>query len=77
MIYCMFTSNFIINIGSPLYPWGCKACLHIDLIFYLDTGELADQEQNRQDLHEVMADIKPDSITIHSSYLAKKSLVII
>jgi coproporphyrinogen III oxidase-like Fe-S oxidoreductase len=46
---------------------------NIDLIFYLETGELADEKQNRQDLQEVMADIKPDSITIHSSYLAKKS----
>jgi len=46
---------------------------NIDLIFYLDTGGIEDLEYSRNDLHEVMSVIRPASITIHSSYLAKKS----
>lgn len=46
---------------------------NIDLIFYLDTGGIEDLEYSRNDLNEVMSVIKPASITIHSSYLAKKS----
>jgi coproporphyrinogen III oxidase-like Fe-S oxidoreductase len=46
---------------------------NIDLIFYLETGQLEDLEQNRKELGEVMSRIRPASITIHSSYLAKKS----
>jgi coproporphyrinogen III oxidase-like Fe-S oxidoreductase len=47
---------------------------NIDLIFYLETGQLEDLEQNRKELGEVMSRIRPASITIHSSYLAKKSV---
>jgi coproporphyrinogen III oxidase-like Fe-S oxidoreductase len=46
---------------------------NIDLIFFLDTGRLEDLEQNRKELGEVMTRIRPASITIHSSYMAKKS----
>jgi coproporphyrinogen III oxidase-like Fe-S oxidoreductase len=47
---------------------------NIDLIFYLETGQLADLEQNRKELGEVMSRIRPAAITIHSSYLAGKSV---
>ncbi len=47
---------------------------NLDLIFYLDTGGLEDLEYSKNDLHEMMSDIRPASITIHSSYLAKKTL---
>jgi coproporphyrinogen III oxidase-like Fe-S oxidoreductase len=47
---------------------------NIDLIFYLDTGGLADLEQTRRDLYEVMTEIRPVSITLHSNYLKEKSL---
>ncbi|NIM13009.1 MAG: radical SAM protein [Candidatus Aminicenantes bacterium] len=47
---------------------------NIDLIFYLETGRLEDLEQNRKELGEVMSWIRPASITIHSNYLAKKSV---
>jgi coproporphyrinogen III oxidase-like Fe-S oxidoreductase len=46
---------------------------NIDLIFYLETGHLADLKQNRKELAEVMSRIRPASITLHSSYLARKS----
>ena len=47
---------------------------NIDLIFYLDTGGLADLEQTRSDLYQVMTEIRPVSITLHSNYLKEKSL---
>ncbi|MCP4151068.1 MAG: radical SAM protein [bacterium] len=47
---------------------------NIDLIFYLETGTQADLVQNRKELVEVMTDIRPASITIHSSYMAEKSV---
>jgi len=47
---------------------------NLDLIFYLDTGGLDDLEYSRKDLHQMMSEIRPASITIHSSYLAKKSV---
>lgn len=46
---------------------------NIDLIFYLETGHLPDLEQNKKELSVVMSRIRPASITIHSSYMAKKS----
>ena len=46
---------------------------NIDLIFYLDTGGLDDLAYSRDDLERVMGEIRPASITIHSSYLEKKS----
>jgi len=47
---------------------------NIDLIFYLDTGGLEDLSYSRKDLNVLMSEIRPASITIHSSYMAKKSL---
>jgi coproporphyrinogen III oxidase-like Fe-S oxidoreductase len=52
----------------------CDIIGNIDLIFYLDTGGLGDLEQTRQDMVEVMEQIKPVSITLHSNYLVEKSL---
>lgn len=47
---------------------------NIDLIFYLDTGGLEDLNYSRRDLDIIMSEIRPASITIHSSYMEKKSL---
>jgi coproporphyrinogen III oxidase-like Fe-S oxidoreductase len=47
---------------------------NIDLIIYLDTGGLEDAAQTRKDLMEVMSEIKPVSITLHSNYVVEKSL---
>ena len=47
---------------------------NIDLIFFLETGRLEDLEYNRKELGEVMARIHPAAITIHSNYLARKSV---
>ena len=47
---------------------------NIDLIFYLDTGDLDDLEQTRQDLEEMMSTIRPVSMTLHSNYRSQKRL---
>ncbi len=47
---------------------------NIDLIIYLDTGGLDDVAQTRKDLMEVMSEIRPVSITLHSNYMVEKSL---
>lgn len=47
---------------------------NIDLIIYLDTGGLEDAAQTRKDLMEVMSEIRPVSITLHSNYMVEKSL---
>ncbi|MCP5107124.1 MAG: radical SAM protein, partial [bacterium] len=46
---------------------------NIDLIVYLDTGGLADLEQTKTDLDDVMGEIRPVSITLHSNYNAAKT----
>jgi coproporphyrinogen III oxidase-like Fe-S oxidoreductase len=45
---------------------------NIDLIFYLDTGGPEDLQQAGEDLAQVMTEIKPVSITLHSNYQAEK-----
>jgi radical SAM superfamily enzyme len=47
---------------------------NIDLIFYLDTGGLEDLARTREDLLEVMSEIRPISITLHSNYMKEKTL---
>jgi coproporphyrinogen III oxidase-like Fe-S oxidoreductase len=41
---------------------------NIDLIFFLDTGELVDLDITRNDLDIMMSDIRPVSMTLHSNY---------
>jgi coproporphyrinogen III oxidase-like Fe-S oxidoreductase len=51
----------------------CNIISNLDLIFFLDTGTIDDMSQANKDLEEVMAFLKPVSITIHSNYKSKKS----
>lgn len=46
---------------------------NIDLICYLDSGDLEDLVQSRKDLEYVMSCVSPLSITIHYNYMSKKS----
>jgi len=46
---------------------------NIDLIFFLDTGELPDLKQGREDLIYVLSILKPTSVVIHLNYRVKKS----
>jgi coproporphyrinogen III oxidase-like Fe-S oxidoreductase len=47
---------------------------NIDLIFYLDSGELTDIEYSRRDLDEIMSALRPASITLHFNYMIERSL---
>lgn len=47
---------------------------NVDLIFFLQTGGLADLAQAREDLLWVTSELRPTSITVHSEYNAAKSL---
>jgi coproporphyrinogen III oxidase-like Fe-S oxidoreductase len=62
----------LIRICRQLNEYGIVS--NIDLIFYLDTGTLDDLEQTKRDLTEVMSEIRPVSITLHSNYMVEKSL---
>ncbi len=46
---------------------------NMDLIFYLDTGELEDIAITANDLEIMMSDIRPTSMTLHFNYRVKKS----
>jgi coproporphyrinogen III oxidase-like Fe-S oxidoreductase len=45
---------------------------NIDLIFYLNTGELEDVSYSKEDLDYVMSTLRPVSLTIHYNYMSKK-----
>lgn len=45
-----------------------------DLIFFLDTGNLEDLAQSREDMNFTMGQLRPVSITIHSDYYADKTI---
>ncbi|NIM12683.1 MAG: radical SAM protein [Candidatus Aminicenantes bacterium] len=62
----------LIHICNRLHEYGIIS--NIDLIFYLDTGGLDDLEQTRSDLIEIMSEIRPVSITLHSNYMKEKTL---
>lgn len=46
---------------------------NIDLIFYLDTGELKDIAYSLQDLLSVLGQIRPVSVTLHFNYMIKRT----
>lgn len=46
---------------------------NIDLIFFLDTGELKDIAYSLQDLLSVLGQIRPVSITLHFNYMIKRT----
>lgn len=46
---------------------------NIDMIFYLDSGELEDLEITRSDLDIMMSSIRPVSMTLHYNYRTTKS----
>ncbi len=62
----------LIHLCNRLNGYGIIS--NIDLICYLDTGGLDDLEQTKKDLTEVMSEIRPISITLHSNYMKEKSL---
>ena len=47
---------------------------NVDLIFFLDSGELEELEVTRNDLDIMMSTIRPVSLTLHSNYRLQKSL---
>lgn len=47
---------------------------NLDLIFFLDSGDLEDLKQSEKDLDCVMSEIRPVSITIHFNYMIKKKV---
>ncbi len=52
----------------------CNIISNLDLIFFLETGDISDLSRSKQDLGQVMSEIRPISVTIHSNYKVKKSL---
>jgi hypothetical protein len=52
-----------------------KIISNVDLIFFLDSGELSDLRQGEKDLEYVMKTLKPKSIVIHLNYKARKSVL--
>ena len=46
---------------------------NVDLIFFLDTGEITDLEITRRDLETMMGSIRPVSMTLYTNYRVPKS----
>jgi len=64
------TKKKLMSICSQLTRTGI--IFNIDLIFFLESGELSDLEQGKKDLIYVLSVLKPTSVVIHLNYRVKK-----